>query len=393
VAHAIPDESIFLTKLEPCRKLPTITTSYRCGPPPEDIPRLVSSLLEGVVSSADLIPSHPRNSKNSLGSGLLSFFAWALGFILLGILLVSLTNAAVVWSSSDRFCGQFCHSMIWANTAYQKSPHYHNQSGVRASCGDCHIPYDSSHANASEYFYLLLFKADRGAKDFWNEALRRMATKEEWEKRRPQLIASYESYLVKHNYITCRGCHSLEAFGGPRSHMKELIHKNMVKPDALNCLHCHSDLGHVYEESPSVTPAAERVFPSSGTSSGRQVEPEAGPPAQGHYVTPAGWYTAEQASNGAKLYASYCVSCHGTKLEGGAGPALNGISWNQRFAGTKLLTIWGEIHGPMAQYAGTTFAEQQSLDILAFLLQQNGLPAGTYPLADTRQLSRTLPLK
>ena len=269
--------------------------------------------------------------------------------------------------------------MIWANTAYQKSIHYHNQSGVRASCGDCHIPYDSSHATATEYFYLLLFKADRGAKDFWNEALRRMATKEEWENRRPQLIASYESYLVKHNCITCRGCHSLQAFGGPRSHMKELIHLNLVKAGELNCLHCHSDLGHVYEAPHSVSAAGP-------------VEPRARPPAQAPEVAAGGWYTAEQASIGATLYASDCVSCHGAKLEGGAGPALNGISWNQKFAGTKLLTIWGQIHGPMAQYAGSTFTEQQSLDILAFLLQQNGLPSGTQPLADTRQLSRALPL-
>ena len=343
------------------------------------------------MSSADLIPSHSRNSRNPLGSGLLSFFVWAFGFILFGILLVSLTNATVVWSSSDRFCGQFCHSMIWANTAYQKSPHYHNQSGVRASCGDCHIPYDSSHATATEYFYLLLFKADRGAKDFWNEALRRMATKEEWEKRRPQLIASYESYLVKHNYITCRGCHSLEAFGGPRSHMKELIHKNMVQAGALNCLHCHSDIGHVYEDLTAAAPTAEHVPPSATTPPAPQSEQGAKPIAPPPEV--AGWYAAEQASTGARLYASNCVSCHGAKLEGGAGPGLSGISWDQRFAGTRLLTIWGEIHGPMAQYAGTTFTEKQSLDILAFLLQQNGLPAGSQPLADTRQLSRALPPK
>jgi nitrate/TMAO reductase-like tetraheme cytochrome c subunit len=120
--------------------------------------------------STDLIPSHSHNSKDCLGSGLLSFFVWASGFILLEILLVCLTNAAVVWSNSDKFCGQFCRSMIWANIAYQKSPHYRNQSGVRVSCGDCHIPYDSSHATTTEYFYLLLFKADRGVKDSWNEA-------------------------------------------------------------------------------------------------------------------------------------------------------------------------------------------------------------------------------
>jgi len=99
-----------------------------------------------------------------------------------------------------------------------------------------------------------------------------------------------------------------------------------------------------------------------------------------------GWYASEQTSIGAKLYASNRASCHGAKLEGGAGPGLSGISWSQKFVGTKLLTIRGEIHGPIAQYAGTTFTEKQSLDSLAFLLQQNSLPAGTQPLGNTRHL-------
>ena len=59
--------------------------------------------------------------------------------------------------------------------------------------------------------------------------------------------------------------------------------------------------------------------------------------------------------------------------------------------GARLLTVWGEIKGPMAQYAGATFTTQLSLDVLAYLLQQNGLPAGSEPLTDTGELSDTIP--
>jgi mono/diheme cytochrome c family protein len=107
----------------------------------------------------------------------------------------------------------------------------------------------------------------------------------------------------------------------------------------------------------------------------------------------SGWYTVEQAAAGKKLFEDSCSSCHGAKLEGGAGPALSGVTWAQRFGGAKLLTVWGEIKGPMAEYAGRAFTTQQSLDILAYLLQQNGLAAGNQPLADTRQLSDTVPEK
>jgi len=290
----------------------------------------------------------------------LRIFSLALGFAFLGVVFVALTNHLVTWSSSDKFCGATCHSMTWASAAYQQSPHYMNNVGVRATCGGCHIPYDSGHATAVEYVQLLLFKADRGAKDFWGEANKSIATKEEWEKRRPALRSTFQTYLTQHNYITCRGCHSLQSFGGPRSHMKLVIHQGMVKADSYDCLQCHANIGHIYEQ------------PSSKVS---------------------GWYSVDQATAGRKLFETSCSGCHGTKLQGMSGPALSGATWQQRFGGARLLTVWGEIKGPMAEYAGATFTTQQSLDILAYLLKQNGLPAGVRPLADTRQLSDTLPEK
>ncbi|MFY9909276.1 MAG: NapC/NirT family cytochrome c [Candidatus Sulfotelmatobacter sp.] len=221
-------------------------------------------------------------------------FLWGTIFGLTGVALVATTNKAVIWSSSDAFCGTFCHTMTWSSAAYHQGPHFINASGVRASCGQCHIPYDSSHATATEYVKLLLYKADRGAKDFWNELRKTIATKEEWEKQRPQLRTQFENYTRAHNYIT------LKAAGG-------------------------------------------------------------------------------------KLYQAQCASCHGAKLEGGAGPSLKGATWHLIYGGAKLLTIWGEITGPMAQYAGTTYTTQQSLDIVSYLLQQNGLPSGNQPLAGARQ--------
>jgi nitrate/TMAO reductase-like tetraheme cytochrome c subunit len=312
------------------------------------------------MSTDDPLEARRSEKSGKTSHRFLWISSWALGFVLLGVVFVALTNHVVNWSSSDKFCGATCHSMSWVNAAYQQSPHYINSVGVRATCGECHIPYDAGHATAIEYVKLLLFKADRGAKDFWGEAKKTIATKEEWEQRRPALRSTFQAYLTQHNYITCRGCHSLQSFGGPRSHMKLVIHQGMVKADSYDCLQCHANIGHVYEQ------------PSS----------KAG-----------GWYSVEQAAAGGKLFEASCSGCHGAKLQGISGPALSGATWHQRFGGAKLLTVWGEIKGPMAEYAGATFTTQQSLDILAYLLQQNGLPAGIQPLADTRELSNALPKK
>jgi nitrate/TMAO reductase-like tetraheme cytochrome c subunit len=284
----------------------------------------------------------------------------SLALIVIGVLLVAVTDTTVVWSSSNQFCGTTCHSMTWASDAYKRGPHYINLVGVRASCGQCHIPYDSSRSTPLEYVKLLWFKADRGVKDFWNESHKTIATQEEWEKRRPLLRTTFETYLSSHNYITCRGCHALDSFAGPRSQMKALIHKDVINAAAVDCLQCHRNLGHVYD--------------IGGTKQG-------------------GSYTEEQAASGARTFTQSCAPCHGANLEGGIGPALKGTSWQQLYGGAKLLTVWGEIKGPMAQYAGKTFSTQQSLDILSYLLQQNGVPAGKQPLADTRELSDTIPSK
>jgi nitrate/TMAO reductase-like tetraheme cytochrome c subunit/mono/diheme cytochrome c family protein len=317
--------------------------------------------------------SRSETRKNPSGRNLLWISSLALGFCLLGVAFVALTNQAVNWSSSDNFCGTACHSMTWAVAAYHEGSHYTNNVGVRASCGDCHIPYDSGHATAVQYVTMLLFKADRGGKDIWYEINRSIATKEEWDKRRPALSNTFESYLKQHNYITCRGCHSLESFGGQRSHMKLVIHQGLVTADSYDCLQCHANIGHVYDQ------------PSSMQTSSMQTSPKQTPPKL------SGWYSVEQAVAGKELFEKSCSGCHGEKLEGISGPALTGAAWKQSFGGAKLLTVWGEIKGPMAGYAGVTFTTQQSLDILAYLLQQNGLAAGNQPLADTRMLSDTLP--
>ena len=139
-------------------------------------------------------------------------------------------------SSTDSFCGTTCHSMTWAATTYKRSPHFDNRVGVRATCGDCHIPYDSKHPTPMQYIGLLLFKADRGVKDVWGELTKRIRTEEEWDKRRPQLAATVETFLNTHDSITCRGCHTLEAFSGPRNAMTQLVHRGVITADTVECL-------------------------------------------------------------------------------------------------------------------------------------------------------------
>jgi nitrate/TMAO reductase-like tetraheme cytochrome c subunit len=258
---------------------------------------LVAQFVERNSQAAD---SRPDDVKNARRHRWVLLGLSGLVFVVFGIVLVAITDTALVRSSSNPFCGTFCHSMIWAwprinevritSTRWESAP-------VAASVISPMTRVALLRRSSSNCFCV---KADRGAKDFWNESHKTIATDEEWEKRRPLLRTTFENYLTSHNYITCRGCHRLDSFGGPRSQMKVIVHKDVIKAAGVDCLQCHRNVGHVYEQ--------------GKTKDG-------------------GWYTEEQATAGGKTYAQSCVPCHGANLEGGPGPSLKGASWQQLYKG------------------------------------------------------------
>ena len=104
-----------------------------------------------------------------------------------------------------------------------------------------------------------------------------------------------------------------------------------------------------------------------------------------------GWYTAGQAVSGAKAYQKTCAGCHGAKLQGGMGPPLVGKQFWLTYGGKKASTLWSAVHTQMPMMAPGSVPAKNSINIMAFLLQENGVPAGTKPLDDTVDLSKVLP--
>ena len=94
-------------------------------------------------------------------------------------------------------------------------------------------------------------------------------------------------------------------------------------------------------------------------------------------------YSTAQANQGKEVYASQCVSCHGANLEGNIGPALKGAQFQQMAAaqqltGASLLAVIAASM-PKSDPGGLTPAEYA--DLTAYILQQNGYPAGAAPLS------------
>ncbi len=104
-----------------------------------------------------------------------------------------------------------------------------------------------------------------------------------------------------------------------------------------------------------------------------------------------GWYSTQQAAQGAALFKQKCVVCHGAQLQGGAGPALKGNQFFLRYKGKPLSALWSTIHTQMPLNDPGTLTQAQSLSLVAYVLQQNGFPAGASPIVGHYDITRIVP--
>ena len=93
-----------------------------------------------------------------------------------------------------------------------------------------------------------------------------------------------------------------------------------------------------------------------------------------------GVYTTEQATRGAKLYASECTRCHGDNLLGGEAPALAGPLFANNWENVPLSDLHDRIRTTMPQDNPGNLSRQDVSDIVAHMLSVAKMPAGTTPL-------------
>lgn len=93
-------------------------------------------------------------------------------------------------------------------------------------------------------------------------------------------------------------------------------------------------------------------------------------------------YTDTQASAGAAVYAQSCAACHGSQLEGVAAPALKGPAFGDMASAQSLTAgaLLDVISNTMPQSDPGSLKPEEFAAVTAYILQQNGYPAGTVAL-------------
>jgi cytochrome c5 len=103
----------------------------------------------------------------------------------------------------------------------------------------------------------------------------------------------------------------------------------------------------------------------------------------GQDATPRIWqgiYTAAQAERGKTTFKTACLRCHGEDLSGTTAPALKGDRFQMTWGGDTVEGLFGKIRDTMPPNFGTVVDDQGKLDVVAFILQTNGYPAGSSEL-------------
>lgn len=101
-------------------------------------------------------------------------------------------------------------------------------------------------------------------------------------------------------------------------------------------------------------------------------------------------FTAEQAARGQAAYRQKCEQCHRADLQGDSvSPGLAGPMFHFRWDESPLSAWFVEVRDSMPQEAPGSLSDQALVDILAYVLKENGFPAGKTELpADEDVLQR-----
>jgi mono/diheme cytochrome c family protein len=98
--------------------------------------------------------------------------------------------------------------------------------------------------------------------------------------------------------------------------------------------------------------------------------------------TESGVFTAEQAKSGERSYQTHCAGCHGLNLRktDPEAPDLTDSPFRFGWQGKTLGERFEKIRSTMPKPGARSLDDQTYLDIVAYLLQFNGVPTGAEKL-------------
>ena len=170
----------------------------------------------------------------------------ALGGFICGVLFWGAFNTALEITNTEKFCTS-CHEMhdnVFQEL--QRTVHFSNRSGVRASCPDCHVPHDWTDKIARKM---------QASKEVWGKIFGTFSTRQKFLDHRLELAKHECERLKSNDSLECRNCHSAIAMDFTRQTNRAAeIHTRYLLSKQRTCIDCHKGIAHDLPDMTGVEP-------------------------------------------------------------------------------------------------------------------------------------------
>jgi cytochrome c-type protein NapC len=176
----------------------------------------------------------------------LSLAFLALGGFVFGIMFWGAFNTALEVTNTEKFCTG-CHEM--RDNVYQelqRTVHFSNRSGVRATCPDCHVPHNWTDKIARKM---------QASEEVWGKIFGTIATREKFLNHRLELAKHEWTRMAANDSLECRNCHSAVAMDFSRqTNRAAAIHTKFLVSGQRTCIDCHKGIAHQLPDMTGIEP-------------------------------------------------------------------------------------------------------------------------------------------
>jgi len=170
----------------------------------------------------------------------------ALGGFVGGVLFWGAFNTALELTNTEKFCTG-CHEM--QDNVYQelqRTIHFSNRSGVRASCPDCHVPHGWTDKIARKM---------QASKEVWGKIFGTISTRQKFQEMRLELAKHEWARLKANDSLECRNCHSSIAMDFTKQTRRAAdIHARFLVTRERTCIDCHKGIAHELPDMTGIEP-------------------------------------------------------------------------------------------------------------------------------------------
>lgn len=162
--------------------------------------------------------------------GALLLYGFALGVVFWGSF-----HWAIELSNSEAFC-VYCHEHSSVNLVELKqSVHYSNESGIRATCHNCHVPEEWVYKVARKIYV---------TNELFHHLMGSLSTPEKYEAKRLKLAEFVWDSMRRSDSRECRSCHTLEAMNLRMQEGVAARQHKLAAERGVTCIDCHKGVAH-----------------------------------------------------------------------------------------------------------------------------------------------------